>query len=167
MANRHIFSCWKEIAEHLGCGVRTAQRWERTLGLPVRRPAKENKHLVSAYANELDDWRMQWKTQDSGAVGQRLHVSLDRLKFDSSTLEAIIREARARRARSIVITFANADSLASADVSANVGAPSKFLKRQQAAAVDELNANSGSTKPLLPTPGTRNPRPSDRQRRTA
>jgi len=33
-----ILSGWKEIACHLGRGVRTVQRYERELGLPIRRP---------------------------------------------------------------------------------------------------------------------------------
>jgi hypothetical protein len=50
-----LLTSWKEIAAHLGKGVRTVQRWERELGLPVRRPA-ENRHIVVALAEELDDW---------------------------------------------------------------------------------------------------------------
>jgi len=34
-----ILSGWKEIANYLGKGVRTVQRYERYMGLPVRRPA--------------------------------------------------------------------------------------------------------------------------------
>ena len=49
-----ILTSWKEIAAHFGKGVRTIQRWERELGLPVRRP---NKHkIVIAFAVELDEW---------------------------------------------------------------------------------------------------------------
>jgi DNA-binding transcriptional regulator YiaG len=33
-----VLSSWKDIAQYLGKGVRTVQRWERHLGLPVRRP---------------------------------------------------------------------------------------------------------------------------------
>ena len=34
----HILNSWKEIANYLGRGVRTVQRWERDLRLPVHRP---------------------------------------------------------------------------------------------------------------------------------
>jgi hypothetical protein len=47
---------WKEIANYLGKGVRTVQRWERELGLPVRRPSHNEKHVVIAFAAELDEW---------------------------------------------------------------------------------------------------------------
>jgi hypothetical protein len=47
---------WKEIANYLGKGVRTVQRWERTIGLPVRRPAAGNSSIVLAYTAEIDEW---------------------------------------------------------------------------------------------------------------
>ncbi len=33
-----ILNSWKQIAEYVGRGVRTVQRWEHKLGLRVRRP---------------------------------------------------------------------------------------------------------------------------------
>ena len=53
--NSQLLTSWKEIAAHLGKGVRTVQRWEQELGLPVRRPAK-SRHIVVALAPELDKW---------------------------------------------------------------------------------------------------------------
>ena len=38
---KRFLNTWKEIATYMGRGVRTVQRWERELGLPVRRP-REN-----------------------------------------------------------------------------------------------------------------------------
>jgi hypothetical protein len=53
---------WKEIATYLGKGVRTVQRWEQELGLPVRRPASLEKGMVFATPQDLDLWlRSQWK----------------------------------------------------------------------------------------------------------
>jgi hypothetical protein len=51
-----VLSSWKEIAMYLGKGIRTAQRWECELGLPVRRPNAENRHIVVALRSELDQW---------------------------------------------------------------------------------------------------------------
>ena len=51
-----MLSTWKEIAAHLGKGVRTVQRWERELGLPIHRPLPGKKHIVIAYPDELDRW---------------------------------------------------------------------------------------------------------------
>jgi len=50
-----ILTSWKEIAQHLGKGVRTVQRWE-TEGLPVRRLSACNRGHVMAVSSELDAW---------------------------------------------------------------------------------------------------------------
>jgi len=49
---------WKEIAAHFGRGVRTVQRWEKELGLPVHRIAGGRNDSVTASTRELDEW---WK----------------------------------------------------------------------------------------------------------
>lgn len=51
-----VLSSWKEIAMYLGKGVRTVQRWEYDLGLPVRRPNGSNRNVVLALRSELDQW---------------------------------------------------------------------------------------------------------------
>ncbi len=51
-----ILSGWKEIAVYLGKGVRTLQRYERELALPVRRPAGRPRAAVLATKQELDAW---------------------------------------------------------------------------------------------------------------
>ena len=51
-----ILNGWKEIACHLGKGVRTVQRYERELGLPIRRPAGNLTGSVIATKAELDGW---------------------------------------------------------------------------------------------------------------
>lgn len=60
-----ILRGWKQIAAHLGSGVRTAQRWENA-GLPVRRPTKGPRSHVIADSEELDSWRLKgpfWRTK--------------------------------------------------------------------------------------------------------
>jgi hypothetical protein len=52
----HFLSGWKDIANYLGKGVRTVQRYERELGLPVRRPARKPWGSVVATKAELDAW---------------------------------------------------------------------------------------------------------------
>ena len=52
----HALTSWKEIAQYLGKGVRTVQRWEHLLGLPVRRPIGKEKGIVLACTDELDAW---------------------------------------------------------------------------------------------------------------
>jgi hypothetical protein len=51
-----FFSGWKDIAAYLGKGVRTLQRYESELGLPVRRPAGKSWGSVVATRAELDAW---------------------------------------------------------------------------------------------------------------
>ena len=50
---------WKAIAAYLGRGVRTAQRWERELGLPVRRMDTGGAEVVYALPGELDEWLLR------------------------------------------------------------------------------------------------------------
>src|SRR5579863_980355 len=40
----------------LGRGVRTMQRWESELGLPVHRPRGKDRSAVLAFPEELDHW---------------------------------------------------------------------------------------------------------------
>ena len=51
-----VLNSWKEIARYLGRGVRTVQRYERELGLPVRRPRGRARSAVIAFTAELDEW---------------------------------------------------------------------------------------------------------------
>jgi hypothetical protein len=48
---------WKEIAAYLDKGVRTVQRWEKELGLPVRRMGTGRAEVVFALPSEIDAWR--------------------------------------------------------------------------------------------------------------
>jgi hypothetical protein len=65
---------WKEIASHLERGVRTVQRWESELGLPVRRTGRGKRGAVYALVSELDLWRVT-----SGAVvGKELDPGSER-----------------------------------------------------------------------------------------
>ena len=50
-----VISGWKGIAGYLGKGVRTVQRYERELGLPIRRPAGITGSVIATKA-ELDAW---------------------------------------------------------------------------------------------------------------
>jgi len=51
-----VLSGWKEIANYLGKGVRTAQRYEHELRLPVRRPAGKSRGSVVTMKSDLDNW---------------------------------------------------------------------------------------------------------------
>lgn len=62
---------WKEIAAYLERGIRTAQRWEREFGLPVRRLGRDRSESVFAFSAEID----HWMTTASGASARRVAVA--------------------------------------------------------------------------------------------
>lgn len=71
-----VFTCWKEIASYLGKGVRTVQRWEQELGLPVRRPdGPENSNKILAVRQEIDEWRGTRWTRRKPYVRKKEHVA--------------------------------------------------------------------------------------------
>ena len=51
-----ILDSWKEIAQYLKRDVRTCQRWEKELGLPVHRFEDSPRSRVFAYQKEIDHW---------------------------------------------------------------------------------------------------------------
>jgi hypothetical protein len=51
-----MLSSWKEIAHFFGKGVRTVQRWEKTLNLPIRRPPGAPSNVVLARTSDLEAW---------------------------------------------------------------------------------------------------------------
>jgi hypothetical protein len=54
--SRKILNSWKDVANYLGRGVRTVQRYEEKFGLPVRRVAGRDRTSVMAFSDELDAW---------------------------------------------------------------------------------------------------------------
>ena len=56
MEKRHVLNSWKEIADYMGRGVRTVQRYERDLRLPIHRPAGKSRSAVIAFADEIELW---------------------------------------------------------------------------------------------------------------
>ncbi|HVP50248.1 MAG TPA: tetratricopeptide repeat protein [Candidatus Bathyarchaeia archaeon] len=59
MDSSRILESWKEISSYLNRDVRTCQRWERELGLPIHRLEDSPKARIFAYAHELDRWLEQ------------------------------------------------------------------------------------------------------------
>ncbi len=51
-----VLTSWKEIAEFMGRGVRTVQRWEKLLGLPIHRPPASRRNVIFAMPEELTSW---------------------------------------------------------------------------------------------------------------
>ncbi len=61
----NVLNSWKELAHYLGRGIRTAQRWERDLGLPVRRPRAKSRSSVIAISDEIDAWLRSTPTTEA------------------------------------------------------------------------------------------------------
>lgn len=67
-----ILTSWKEIAAYLGKGVRTVQRWEVELELPVRRPNGRDRQIVMAFTDELDNWARGPRGETNGTEAEQL-----------------------------------------------------------------------------------------------
>ncbi len=60
---------WKDIANHLGKGVRTVQRWEKVYGLPIHRIGQDGGDIVFAFVTEIDAWLVEFeRRRRSGAI---------------------------------------------------------------------------------------------------
>lgn len=66
---------WKEIASHLGRGIRTVQRWEREEGLPVHRLDHVKRGTVYADCAELAAW---WESRQRAPAVRPVHVEVER-----------------------------------------------------------------------------------------
>lgn len=96
-ADPAVLSCWKETAQYMGKGVRTVQRWEQFLGLPVRRPhGMAHKSAVIAHRHELDLWmQSHWSMRkDKQDVNEITLSSADINKISMRALDLKIQRAR-------------------------------------------------------------------------
>lgn len=66
-----ILNSWKEIASYFGRGVRTVQRWEQELQLPVHRIGKGKRSPVFAVASELKFWMVTSAGRNALKIGAR------------------------------------------------------------------------------------------------
>lgn len=77
MTNSEVLNSWKEIATYVGRGVRTVQRWERELNLPVRRPRGKQRSAVIAIKQDIDLWlRTPHNGQAAPANVRHRHANL-------------------------------------------------------------------------------------------
>lgn len=66
-----ILNSWKEIATFFGRGVRTVQRWEQELQLPVHRIGKGKRSPVFAVASELKFWMITSAGRNAFKIGAK------------------------------------------------------------------------------------------------
>ena len=103
-------SGWKEIAEHLRCGVRTAQRWQ-ALGLPIRRIGRGSRAPVLADSEKLDRWlvdggrlgvdltRFEAVMENSKRLLTEITTQQDSLRENVRSMRGILAEFRTERTR--------------------------------------------------------------------
>ncbi len=88
-----VLNSWKQIAMYLGRGVRTVQRWERDLGLPVHRPRGKHRSAVLAIPDELDQWVHRTPAQAlNNAISN--HVDLAKYLRDQSRIAETAQEGK-------------------------------------------------------------------------
>ena len=110
-----VLSSWKDIARYMGKGVRTVQRWEHHLGLPVRRPnGASHKSAVLLDRSELDAWLA---TRFSARSAVRDLAAKGNEPSDSArnTLREGIRKARALRDANHALTQQISESIRQLD----------------------------------------------------
>ncbi|NQT80981.1 MAG: hypothetical protein HQ555_11400 [Candidatus Aminicenantes bacterium] len=57
MRNKGILDSWKAISDYLDRDIRTCERWEKELGLPINRINQDSpRSKVFAYQSEIDSW---------------------------------------------------------------------------------------------------------------
>jgi hypothetical protein len=105
--NPQFLTSWKEIAAFLGKGVRTVQRWELTLGLPIIRPEGSQSNVVMARCEDLENWAMKGRSRSRQGPGPwvqkdveskaRMTEQLAQLRQRISRAEGLLQEVAGRR----------------------------------------------------------------------
>ena len=92
-----VLNSWKEIAQYLGRGVRTVQRYENDLDLPVRRPRGKSRSAVIAIPDELDAWiRTAPRTAPHKEASS---VSVHSVDVDLPKISQVIQQGKELRTR--------------------------------------------------------------------
>jgi TolB-like protein/Flp pilus assembly protein TadD len=82
---------WKEIASYLKKEVRTVQRWEKNLHLPVRRLTQGKQGTVFAYKADLDTWwqESQSKIDQESKSPERIEDDVESSPSDVAVLTPV------------------------------------------------------------------------------
>jgi hypothetical protein len=115
-----LLTSWKEIAAHLGKGVRTVQRWESELGLPVRRPS-QSRHIVVAITSELDEW-VKHLSQPMSSCCCSCRQELELAKETISTLREQLAALESEMKSAMLALQINTDTPTMKSTPADIGA---------------------------------------------
>ena len=129
---KSTLNSWKEIAVFLGRGVRTVQRWERELGLPVRRVRRTEHSPVFAYRRELQAWvnsRSALPSQTPVTVGRQLRLRHSEIH---GVAEETMRRSQhlVRELGSLLVEQSNRTEALAQSLSATATGIKKRLKRR-------------------------------------
>lgn len=80
-----VLNSWKEIASFLNRGVRTVQRWERELQLPVHRIGKGNRSPVFAFSAEIKLWLHSNKDRVSTELNLEPRLAMTATRMPTNT----------------------------------------------------------------------------------
>jgi hypothetical protein len=106
-----VLSSWKDIARYMGKGVRTVQRWEHHLGLPVRRPnGASHKSAVLLDRSELDAW-LATRFSARGTVRDLAAKGIEPSDSARNSLREGIQKARALRDANHALTQQISESI--------------------------------------------------------
>jgi hypothetical protein len=106
-----VLNSWKEIAQYVGRGVRTVQRWE-SLGLPARRPHGKSRSAVLAISDELDAWLRICPARRLDSTSSKALTEVRDVMRQNAELRACCRRVREDHARTMAKLIANLKSMA-------------------------------------------------------
>lgn len=113
---------WKELANYLGCSVRTVQRWEAERGLPVRR-LPGHRGSVFALRAEVEQWRLGQGSDMVSSENRRVRRDWRPIAIAIAagmlvTLVALVSYANRQARPSIPVTFVlQTDAIVAIDAS--------------------------------------------------
>lgn len=102
--SRQILNGWKEISNHIERGVRTAQRWEALLGMPVHRPALKDRSAVVAFSDELDGWISRMSDGKNHEMLAQVKNNVNRLAWHTSEVASQTRALLKQVRRSLEVS---------------------------------------------------------------
>lgn len=165
-SHTEILNSWKEIAVYLNRGVRTVQRWEAELGLPVRRPRQKHRSAVIAMRSEIDQWLRSGSERPAGAT---VATQILKPKIDSGGWQFLMTEVECGLTFAHIATTAHPDD--KAKIQRNIANAhkayytiTKFAPRvaMSGEASAELNAGLARLRSVLQELGTRGGGPESR-----
>lgn len=102
MPERKVLHSWKDISNYTGRGIRTIQRYEVTLGFPIRRVAGTPRAAVFAFSDEIDAWLSKAPSRAAAPAVTSLSIpTADEIKQRREWLAVAAKAKRSRECAQI------------------------------------------------------------------